>query len=65
MTEAMEEYQKSIDLDPRNPRPYNNLGVAYAAAGRKEDARAQYKKALELDPAFAEAVKNLAILNSP
>jgi len=39
-----------------------NLGVAEAAAGRREAARGWYERAIEVDPDFAPALNNLGVL---
>lgn len=44
---------------PHKARAYNNLGCAYAAAGRKEEAAAAYGAALLLEPDYHLARKNL------
>ena len=41
---------------------HNNLGLAYANAGRYEAARAEYIKALSIDPALEASLNNLGTL---
>lgn len=48
---------------PVNARAYNNLGYAYAEAGRNEDARKAYLTALRLRPGYGLARNNLAALS--
>jgi len=48
--EAIMRWERIIDMDPRNAKAYNNLGVAYEAKGELEKALVYYKNAVELDP---------------
>lgn len=50
---------------PNKARGYNNLGYAYAAAGRNEDAKKAYLTALTLRPDYALARSNLAEIPDP
>jgi serine/threonine protein kinase/Tfp pilus assembly protein PilF len=44
------EYERGIELDPRNPLAYQNYGYVFIALGQMEEALAQARRALELDP---------------
>jgi Flp pilus assembly protein TadD len=48
--EAMAEYEKASELDPKDAAPHNGLGNVLADLGRRDEAMAEYKKASELDP---------------
>lgn len=48
--EAIMRWERIIEIDPKNSKAYNNLGVAYEAKGDLDKAMNAYKKALELDP---------------
>ena len=54
--------QELIALDPSNPDLYNNLGVASAKLGLKDEAIAYYNKAISLNPNNAGAKINIAVL---
>jgi tetratricopeptide (TPR) repeat protein len=54
-------WQHAVDIRPQNPFVHNNLGIALAAAGRREEAIEQYRQALRLKPDFAEALGNLGL----
>jgi len=63
------EYQSSIDLleraikkDPKNKTAYNDLGRAYRAINKYEQAEGAYKKAIEIDPFNAYAYNNLGLV---
>jgi len=45
--EAVSAFQKSLNLDPKNVRAEDNLGLAYAGLGRADDALSAYRTALE------------------
>lgn len=48
-----------VSKSPSEPVPWNALGIAMDAAGRREDAASCYKEAVKLDPDMAEALVNL------
>ena len=49
-SEAIEEYNKSLELNPDSSRTHNNLGSALAEEGRFDEAMIQLRKATELNP---------------
>ncbi len=57
--EAITEFRKAIELDPRYALPHYNLGVALREQGKTEEAIAEYRKAIELDPRDASPHYNL------
>ena len=64
------DYQSEISIwsvtiaqRPENARAYSNLGNAYKALGRHEDAARFYEEALKRDPNQSEAFNNLAALD--
>lgn len=57
---AITTYLAAISLSPQDPQLYYNLGTAYQAAKKYDEAIANYQKALELDKenkTFSEAIK--------
>jgi len=48
--EAIKEFDKAIELDPKNPRYHNNKGNALYGLHRYDEAIKEYNKAIELDP---------------
>jgi tetratricopeptide (TPR) repeat protein len=46
---AIEDYSRSIALNPSNPTAYANRGICYAGMGRFDAAIADYTKAIELN----------------
>jgi len=64
------DYQSEISIwsvtvaqRPENARAYSNLGNAYKALGRHDDAARLYNEALKRDPNQAEAFNNLAAMD--
>jgi Tfp pilus assembly protein PilF len=57
--EALIEYRKAVECDPRSVLAHNNLGTELAHTSRFEEALAEYRKALDLDPNFAQAHNNV------
>jgi tetratricopeptide (TPR) repeat protein len=59
--EAIEHYQKAIQIDPNYAEAPNNLGAALAAEGRFDEAIENYRKAIQISPNFAYALNNLGM----
>lgn len=64
MVEAVQSYQKAIQLDPADPAlkftVYDNLGNVLASMKRLDEAVVQYRKALTLKPRSSSTHSNLA-----
>ncbi len=50
--EAIENYDKAIELNPKYADAYNNRGNAKLHSGKNEEAIEDYNKAIELDPQY-------------
>ncbi|MGA2799213.1 MAG: tetratricopeptide repeat protein, partial [Thermoguttaceae bacterium] len=59
--EAIEHYEKALEIKPDYPDAHNNLGIALASCGRIGEAIEHYEKALEINPDYAKAYNNLGI----
>lgn len=59
---AIQDYQKAIELAPANPNGYINLGLAYLAQGKTNEAQTQFQKATEANPVSAGAYVALGAL---
>jgi tetratricopeptide (TPR) repeat protein len=55
---AFMDYEKAIELDPKNAGAYSSRGGIYAVIGRPNRAMADLDKAVELDPEDAESYTN-------
>jgi Flp pilus assembly protein TadD len=60
--EAIEHFQKAIEIKPDYAEAYYNLGVVLDRQGKPGEAIDHYQKALEIKPDYAEAHNNLGIL---
>jgi len=57
-------WEATVRESPAKARAYNNLGYAYALAGRPGEAEEAFGTALRLDPEFALARQNLSSVRS-
>jgi len=57
--EAAVRWEQALDLDSGDERIWNNLGVAYEAEERFEDAIHAYTQATDLDPENSHFIRNL------
>ena len=63
--EAIECYDKAIEIDPDNQVVWNNKGLALNSLGKYDEAIVSYDKAIEIDPTDADAWNNKGLaLNS-
>ncbi len=51
--QAAEAMQKAVSMKPNDAGYHNNLGQAYAKAGKTDDAAKEYQQAAQLDPVNA------------
>ena len=56
--QAIEYYDKAIELNPQHTGAYNNRGLAKVDSGDLQGAIADYGKAIELNPQLVEAYNN-------
>ena len=57
--EALQAYQRAVELMPNDAEAHSNLGVTLKELGQLDNAVASYRRALELNPDYAEAHSNL------
>jgi tetratricopeptide (TPR) repeat protein len=55
---ALQDYTKSIELNPNYSPPHNNRGIIYAQQGKNKLALQEYNRSIEIDP------NNIYALNS-
>ena len=48
--EAVFRWKQVLDVDPDDSKAYNNIGVAYEALGKIDEAVDAYQRATELEP---------------
>ena len=59
--QAVEFYERALQLAPRDAMYWNELGRVYFDAGRYEEAIGQLQLSLEIDPKFAATYYNLGL----
>ena len=52
--EAIADFNKSIELNPKNETVYNNRGSVYNELGNYNEAIADFNKSIELNPKNAD-----------
>jgi tetratricopeptide (TPR) repeat protein len=57
--EAIEEFNKTIFMDPRHVKAHNGKGVSYDRLGQFQKAAESYRAALKIDPALDYVYNNL------
>ena len=57
--EALGAFGHALALKPSSAMAFNNRGVALAALGQTDAARADFERALSKDPCFEESARNL------
>jgi tetratricopeptide (TPR) repeat protein len=60
--EAAKRFRQYLELDPRHPLAYNNLGVALIRLGQYEEAEAQFRRAIGIKDNYPDAQCNLGTL---
>jgi superkiller protein 3 len=58
---AATDYQSYLEKRPDDAAVHFQLGYAFTALGKLDDARVQYQKAIDLNPKMAEAYLNLGL----
>ncbi len=61
--QAIEWYEKALELDPTNVNARTDLGTAYFYTGRPEEAVSEYRRSLQTDPTHQPTLFNLVLVN--
>ena len=56
--EAIEDYTKALDINPKDAKAFNNRGMAKAKLERTKDAIEDFNEALDIEGNYAEALSN-------
>lgn len=56
--QAVLEYRRAVELDPKNCDAYYNLGIALETMNDLEGAREAFEKLLEIDPEYKGALEH-------
>jgi tetratricopeptide (TPR) repeat protein len=59
--QAISEYTKTLEINPKYVDAYNNRGIAYVDKGKYDQAFIDYNKAIEINPKYALAYYNRGI----
>lgn len=57
--QAIEAFQRAIEINPKDIDAHLNLGAAYGETGQIDKAEQQFHRVLELDPSEEVAIENL------
>jgi tetratricopeptide (TPR) repeat protein len=60
-TFTVADFNKAIEINPRDAAAYHNRGLIYGKGGQYDQAISDYTKALEIDPKSADAYNNRGI----
>ena len=60
--QAISDFNKAIEMNPRYNKAYNNRGIVYRLKGEYDQAIWDFNKAIAINPLDAEAYNNLAWL---
>jgi len=61
--QAIEWYQKALELDPKNVNARTDLGTAYFYTDRPQQALREYRKSLAIDPRHEPTLLNMVVVN--
>ena len=64
MDEAIEHYQKALQIDPNQAVAHSALGLAFLKKGRLDEAVAHLQKALEITPDSASTLQSRHCINA-
>ncbi len=59
--EAIKSFQKVVDLNPKNDKAFNNMGIAFYYMGKYEEAIKNYQKVIDLNHEDDIAYNNLGV----
>ena len=60
--EAIREFERVIEGDPRSVFSWHNLGLSWNLLGETDKAAVAYREAIEADPGHAPSLSNLAVV---
>src|SRR5918912_1630546 len=60
--EAIKDYRRAIELNPRDARIHHNLAISLLETGDEAGAIAEYREAVRIDPKLAESYFNLGVI---
>ncbi len=60
--EAIDAYQKGLELDPKNVNARVDMGTCYRGVKQFDKAAEEYRKAIKINPNFPTSHRNLAVV---
>jgi tetratricopeptide (TPR) repeat protein len=63
LEEAIDTWQKEIELSPKRVRPYNNIGITFRRMGNLDAATRFHAKAIKIDPKFGHSYYSLGLVH--
>ncbi len=60
--EAIQAYDKALEVDPQDAEAWNNKGIALGMQGRYNEALEAFGKAVEINSSYAEAWYNMGAI---
>ncbi|MBI4834933.1 MAG: tetratricopeptide repeat protein [Planctomycetes bacterium] len=60
--EAIEAYEKAIEIEPEYAEAYNDIGLIHEGNGNYKKAVLSYKTAIRINPDYADAYNNLGLV---
>lgn len=60
--EAIQWYERSLEINPNDPNVSTDLGVSYYYTNRTDDALEQFERSLEIDPQHTKTLLNKGIV---
>lgn len=64
LQDAINSFNRAIDLYPSDAQGHNNRGLKRLKLGDREGARSDFERALEIEPGMNEAAENLERLQA-
>ena len=61
---ALNGFQEVLSANPKHVQSFGNIGICYAALGKKQEALDALNRALELDPKYEPAIINREMVKS-
>jgi len=61
-SDAIDQFRRAIQINPRYTRARSNLAVVLISAGRLAEARAELRAALDVEPRSADLLVNMALV---